>query len=221
MGRAGAIPPLRAGGSWPRDQLESDRRNLEEPRGRARPPRRLASRCSASPGSGSTARPFSPSSPDSRATSWAATSTSSRSCSRCSPSASASARSCASGCRARRVELGLVPFGSIGLTVFAVDLWLASRNLHASGARRTRRVLREPRALARGGRPRADRPLRRVLHRAALRADPGALGAVAPLADHRRQQHPERAVHGGLGADLPSRSSRRASRFPSSSSSRR
>jgi 1-acyl-sn-glycerol-3-phosphate acyltransferase len=31
----------------------------------------------------------------------------------------------------RRVELGLVPFGSIGLTVFAVDLWLASRNLHA------------------------------------------------------------------------------------------
>jgi len=31
----------------------------------------------------------------------------------------------------RRVELGLVPFGSIGLTLFAVDLWLASRNLHA------------------------------------------------------------------------------------------
>ena len=33
----------------------------------------------------------------------------------------------------RRVELGLVPFGSIGLTVFAVDLWLSSRGLHASG----------------------------------------------------------------------------------------
>ncbi len=33
----------------------------------------------------------------------------------------------------RRVELGLVPFGSIGLTIFAIDLWLASRNLHASG----------------------------------------------------------------------------------------
>ncbi len=31
----------------------------------------------------------------------------------------------------RRVELGLVPFGSIGLTVFAVDLWLASRHMHA------------------------------------------------------------------------------------------
>ena len=32
----------------------------------------------------------------------------------------------------RRVELGLVPFGSIGLTVFAIDLWLASRNLRAT-----------------------------------------------------------------------------------------
>ncbi|MBK6806659.1 MAG: MFS transporter [Betaproteobacteria bacterium] len=32
----------------------------------------------------------------------------------------------------RRVELGLVPFGSIGLTLFAVDLWFASRGLAAS-----------------------------------------------------------------------------------------
>ncbi len=31
----------------------------------------------------------------------------------------------------RRVELGLVPFGSIGLSVFAIDLWLASRGLAA------------------------------------------------------------------------------------------
>ncbi len=30
----------------------------------------------------------------------------------------------------RKVELGLVPFGSIGLSLFAVDLWLASRGLH-------------------------------------------------------------------------------------------
>jgi 1-acyl-sn-glycerol-3-phosphate acyltransferase len=29
----------------------------------------------------------------------------------------------------RKVEIGLVPFGSIGLTVFAIDLWLASRGL--------------------------------------------------------------------------------------------
>ena len=31
----------------------------------------------------------------------------------------------------RRIELGLVPFGSIGLTLFAVDLWFASRGLRA------------------------------------------------------------------------------------------
>jgi 1-acyl-sn-glycerol-3-phosphate acyltransferase len=32
----------------------------------------------------------------------------------------------------RKVELGLVPFGSIGLTLFAVDLWLASAPLKAT-----------------------------------------------------------------------------------------
>jgi 1-acyl-sn-glycerol-3-phosphate acyltransferase len=32
----------------------------------------------------------------------------------------------------RRVELGLVPFGSIGLTLFAIDLWLATRGMHAT-----------------------------------------------------------------------------------------
>jgi len=32
----------------------------------------------------------------------------------------------------RKVELGLVPFGSIGLTLFAIDLWLGSRGLHAA-----------------------------------------------------------------------------------------
>src|SRR5689334_14986206 len=30
----------------------------------------------------------------------------------------------------RKIEIGLVPFGSIGITVFAVDLWLASRGTH-------------------------------------------------------------------------------------------
>jgi len=33
----------------------------------------------------------------------------------------------------RKVELGLVPFGSIGLTLFAVDLWLATRGMTAAG----------------------------------------------------------------------------------------
>jgi len=32
-----------------------------------------------------------------------------------------------------KVEIGLVPFGSIGMTLFAVDLYFASRNLHPSG----------------------------------------------------------------------------------------
>ena len=32
-----------------------------------------------------------------------------------------------------RVELGLVPFGSIGLTLFAVDLWFATHAMHATG----------------------------------------------------------------------------------------
>ena len=32
-----------------------------------------------------------------------------------------------------RVELGLVPFGSIGLTLFAVDLWFATHTMHATG----------------------------------------------------------------------------------------
>jgi 1-acyl-sn-glycerol-3-phosphate acyltransferase len=31
----------------------------------------------------------------------------------------------------RKVEIGLVPFGSIGMTVFAVDLWLASKGMGA------------------------------------------------------------------------------------------
>ena len=35
----------------------------------------------------------------------------------------------------RKVEIGLVPFGSIGITVFAVDLWLASRGTDPSVVR--------------------------------------------------------------------------------------
>jgi len=35
----------------------------------------------------------------------------------------------------RKVEIGLVPFGSIGVTVFAVDLWLASKGVDPSRVR--------------------------------------------------------------------------------------
>jgi 1-acyl-sn-glycerol-3-phosphate acyltransferase len=34
----------------------------------------------------------------------------------------------------RKVEIGLVPFGSIGMTLFAVDLWLASKGMGAGGS---------------------------------------------------------------------------------------
>jgi len=33
---------------------------------------------------------------------------------------------------ARRIELGLVPFGSIGLSLFAVDVWLATRHMNVA-----------------------------------------------------------------------------------------
>ena len=115
----------------------------------------------------------------------------------------------------RKVELGLVPFGSIGLTLFAIDLWLASaRPARDRRSAASARSSSKPGALARRRRPRADRHVRRLLHRAAVRADPGALGAVASLADHRRQQHPERAVHGGVGAASRSRCSRAGLSIP-------
>jgi 1-acyl-sn-glycerol-3-phosphate acyltransferase len=43
----------------------------------------------------------------------------------------------------RKVEIGLVPFGSIGITVFAVDLWLACRGLAPGTMRGTATLLRE------------------------------------------------------------------------------
>ncbi|MGZ5035599.1 MAG: MFS transporter [Usitatibacter sp.] len=41
----------------------------------------------------------------------------------------------------RKVEIGLVPFGSIGMTVFAVDLWLATRGATGGGARGVREFI--------------------------------------------------------------------------------
>lgn len=43
----------------------------------------------------------------------------------------------------RKVEIGLVPFGSIGITVFAVDLWLACRGLAPDTPRATSTLLGE------------------------------------------------------------------------------
>jgi 1-acyl-sn-glycerol-3-phosphate acyltransferase len=44
----------------------------------------------------------------------------------------------------RRVEIGLVPFGAIGLTVFGVDLYLASAVPAASGGAHFTELLRQP-----------------------------------------------------------------------------
>jgi hypothetical protein len=47
----------------------------------------------------------------------------------------------------RKVEIGLVPFGSIGITVFAVDLWLACRGLAPAAARDTAAILKDAASL--------------------------------------------------------------------------
>jgi 1-acyl-sn-glycerol-3-phosphate acyltransferase len=44
----------------------------------------------------------------------------------------------------RKVEIGLVPFGSIGMTLFAVDLWLASRGAAYPGLRDVGQFVRDP-----------------------------------------------------------------------------
>ena len=43
-----------------------------------------------------------------------------------------------------KVEIGLVPFGSIGLTIFAVDLWFATQSLHATQLMGIRAFLAQP-----------------------------------------------------------------------------
>ena len=99
-----------------------------------------------------------------------------------------------------KIELGLVPLGSIGLTLFALDLFWATRAAHA--ARRPASASRElPRRAARHWRVAldlvADRRLRRLLHRAACsRSCSTAASRSTALAHHRRQQHPERRLHG-------------------------
>ena len=91
----------------------------------------VSCRCSASRGSGSTARRSSRNSRVLRRPCSAATSTSSTFLLALFSLASGIGSLLCERMSGRRVELGLVPFGSIGLTLFAVDLWLASRHLHA------------------------------------------------------------------------------------------
>ena len=99
----------------------------------------------------------------------------------------------------RKVEIGLVPFGSIGLSVFAIDLYLASRGLAPQGLAGIGTFF----AVSAHWRVIADLVLIGMFGGfyivPALRVDPGALGARVPLAHHRRQQHPQRDIHGRIG----------------------
>ena len=95
----------------------------------------------------------------------------------------------------RHVEIGLVPLGAIGMTVFAIDLYFASRGLPPSATTDAGPVHVGGRALARDGRPGPAEPVRGPVQRAHVRADPAARPADAPGPHHRGQQHPERAVH--------------------------
>ena len=96
----------------------------------------------------------------------------------------------------RKVEIGLVPFGSIGLTVFAVDLYFATPRSPARHRAERCAVRRAAGLVARADRSRPDRRVRRLLHRAALRARAAALAPRSDVARHRREQHPERRLHG-------------------------
>jgi MFS family permease len=95
----------------------------------------------------------------------------------------------------RHVEIGLVPLGAIGMSVFSIDLYFSSRGLPPSDLLTLAGFCGQAGALARDGRPAAAEPVRGPVQRADVRADPAAQPAHAPRAHHRGQQHPERAVH--------------------------
>jgi hypothetical protein len=99
----------------------------------------------------------------------------------------------------RKVEIGLVPFGAIGLSLFGIDLYFASLGYTNTGDRRFHRPAGAAGHAAHPGRPAAAGRVRRLLHRAAVRADPDPLRPQARVAHHRRHEYPERAVHGGGG----------------------
>ncbi len=97
----------------------------------------------------------------------------------------------------RRVEIGLVPFGSIGMTIFAIDLYFASTAFRAMHDGGLQQFLAQPGQLAHRRRSRAAGILRRPVFGAALCADPDARGPGPGRAHRRGEQHPECRVHGG------------------------
>ncbi|WP_294251052.1 hypothetical protein [Propionivibrio sp.] len=96
---------------------------------------------------------------------------------------------------AKQLEIGLVPFGSIGLTVFGLDLAFASPTT----------LPPIPLSILPCGIPRerytfcstfSRWAFSGVLHRPALCADADSLGREPPRAHHRREQHRQCPVHG-------------------------
>ena len=95
----------------------------------------------------------------------------------------------------RHVEIGLVPLGAIGMSVFAIDLYFAARSLPPGPALELAVFLARPahwHVMADLG---AAGAFGRHLQRADVRVDPAAQPGEPPGAHHRRQQHPQRAVH--------------------------
>jgi MFS family permease len=97
---------------------------------------------------------------------------------------------------AKQLEIGLVPFGSIGLwprsglclasvctTPAVVDIAAVGTAIDGACADRSLR----------------HRPVRRFFHCSALCADPVAFQCEPPGPDHRGQQHHQCVVHGGRG----------------------
>ncbi len=100
-----------------------------------------------------------------------------------------------------KVEIGLVPLGSIGMTICLLDLYFEHPAAHAAGtAPLTWIAFLVCGRLGRGARLRPDRRVRRIVHRAAVRVDPVAQRRESSRAHHRLQQHPERRLHGDCGA---------------------
>jgi MFS family permease len=101
----------------------------------------------------------------------------------------------------RHVEIGLVPLGAIGMSVFSIDLYFASRSAAARRDHGPGGLSGAGRALARDAGPGAAVAVCGPVQRAHVRTDPDARPAHAPRAHHRGQQHPQRAVHDRQLAD--------------------
>ena len=93
------------------------------------------------------------------------------------------------------VSARLVPFAALGISLFCWDFASSAASAGTHRDRRRRAVL--VRRLADDRRPVPAGGVRRRVLGAALRDHPGRGGAVRAFPHDRRQQHHERAVHGG------------------------